>query len=176
MKINKQYNITCIDIFLYKNSKETKLYFPRERFFMITYKSSLLIIIRNLICAVFGSGIVILLLSLPLELNTAIIIGFVVLIYFLYLALISNNITIIISGDELSFYKQQKLEHSFNLNKVELYAKIRMINGGCDCYLIVSEGSCKQTCINCSMLGTETFYKLLYDLNMTEFEPICLRK
>ena len=135
---------------------------------MITYKSSLLIILRNLICATFGSGIVILLLSLSLELNAAIIIGFVVLTYFLYLALTSNNITIIIKGDELSFYRQQKLEQRFNLNKVELYAKVRTINGSSDCYLIVSEGTCRQTCIDCSTLGAKTFYKLLYALNMNE--------
>ena len=135
---------------------------------MITYKSSLLIILRNLICAAFGSGIVILLLSLFLELNAAIIIGFAALTYFLYLALAGNNIIIVINGDELSFYRQQKLKHRFNLNKVELYAKVRTINGSSDCSLIVIEGSCKQTCIDCSMLGAKTFYKLLYALNMNE--------
>jgi len=143
---------------------------------MITYKSSLLIILRNLICATFGSGLVTMLTILFLELHITIITGAAAFLYFLYLALAGNNITIIIRGNELSFYRQQKLEHRFNLNKVELYAKIRTINGGSNCCLIVSEGNCAQTSIDCSMLGAKTFYKLLYDLNMTEFEPICLRK
>ena len=142
---------------------------------MITYKGSLWIVIRNLLYGIGGSSLVTLIASCFLEFKIVFIIGAVVFSCFIYLALAGNSTNIVIKSEELSFYKQNKLKHRFNINKVDLYAKIRTQYGGSDCFLIVIEENRNQIVINCSMLGKNRFRRLLSDLCMAELEPIAIQ-
>lgn len=135
---------------------------------MITYKSSLFVIIKNVIYGVAGGAVLALILSWFIDnLVIAIAIAAVVGLFVVYLALFGDNIKIVIDGDDLSFYKMGKLKHHFKISEVGFRAKIKTRDGDSDCNLTVLSADGSETTIDCSMLGNSRFYKLLDSLDIT---------
>ena len=139
---------------------------------MITYKSSLFIIIKNIIYGIFGGGLAGLIASWFLELNISIIIGAVICFLICYFALVNDNIKLKIDGNDFYVYRLGKLKYHYKLDKVSLSAKIKTVDGDSDCILIVTEEGGGQTHIDCSMLGYSRFDRLLDTLGVTDPEPV----
>ena len=131
---------------------------------MKIYKSSLFIIVKNVIYGICGGAVIAFILNLLLLTYLAVIIGAVVGLLIIYFAVIGDNIRVVIDGDNFTVYRRGKAKHSFNMCEVSLEARIK--NRAGDCILTVTEQNGESTRIDCSMLGQNRFYRLLADLRV----------
>ncbi|MDR1100762.1 MAG: hypothetical protein LBL34_00120 [Clostridiales bacterium] len=139
---------------------------------MITYKCSILVIIKNVIYSLFGGVAAWLVASCFLEFNTAVMIGVGLCVIMLYFTLFGDRIKITVDDDILAVYRHGKIKHQFNLKEVGLHANVRTSQGDSDCMLTITESNGDETSVDCSLLGASRFYKLLHTLKVTDPAPV----
>jgi len=142
---------------------------------MIVYKSSAFVIIKNVIYGVIGGVVAAFIAHIFLQWYLSAAIGVVLGLFVVYIALIGDNIKVVIDGDALSVYRRGKRKYYFKISEVELRARIKTTDGDSDCDLSVTERNGDVTCIDCSMLGKSRFYKLLESLHVTDAAPAAVR-
>ena len=142
---------------------------------MKTFKSSVLIIIGNVLYGIIGAAIVAVILSFFLVAGLSIAIGAIVGLVIIYFAVIGDNIKLTIDDETLKVYKGSRVKHSFERNSVAISAQIKTVDGDSDCKLTVTNADGEETHVDCSMLGLSRFYKLLDELGVFKPEPIAVK-
>lgn len=138
---------------------------------MIVYKSNPLIVLKNLVYAAFGGLLATMIAGWFLGATISIIIGAAIALYIMYCVLYGDNFKIVVDGDELSFYRRDKLVHRFKISEVGFRANIRSSSADSDCTLTVVKPDGSSTRIDCTTLGESRFYELLDTLKITDQEP-----
>ena len=143
------------------------------------YKSSLYIIIKNIVYGICGGGVAALIIHIWLELIPSIAIGTALGLFIIYLAVYSDNIKLVIDSEKLSIYRFSKLKHEFNLSEVSIGATVKTTYDGAgsdsDCYLIITKSENEVERIDCSMLGARRFYRMLDDLEINNGDPVKIK-
>jgi len=143
------------------------------------YKSSLYIIIKNIVYGICGGGVAALIIHIWLDLIPSIVVGTSIGLFIIYLAVYADNIKLIIENEKLSIYRFSKLKHEFNLSEVSISASIKTTYDGAgsdsDCYLTITKSENKVERIDCSMLGVRRFYRMLDDLDINNGEPVKIK-
>ena len=143
------------------------------------YKSSLYIIIKNIIYGICGGGVIILIAHIWLDLTRAIALGSLIGIFIIYLAVFVDNIKLIIEDNKLSIYRFNKLKYEFNLEEVSIGASIKTTYDGAgsdsDCTLIITNSNGEVERIDCSMLGARRFYRMLDSLEINNGAPLKIK-
>lgn len=139
------------------------------------YKSSLYIIIKNIIYGIFGGAFATFIASIWLELTYSIAIGGTLGLLIIYFAVFGDNIRLLIDDEKLRIYRFRKLKHEFDLNEVSFSARIKTTydsaGSDSDCTLNVTKKDGETVSIDCSMLGARRFYRLLDDLEINNGAP-----
>jgi hypothetical protein len=120
---------------------------------------------------VAGGAVAALIASWFLDLTAAVVIGAFLGLLIIYFTLFSDNIRIVVDGDDFTVFRRGKVRHSFKLSEVGVHARIRTKSGDSDCKLTVEDAAGGKTYIDCSMLGASRFYRLLEALHVTDSEP-----
>jgi hypothetical protein len=138
---------------------------------MLTFKSSIFILIKNVFYGVVGGAVAALIASYFLDLTIAIAIGVVLGLLIIFFTLFSDNIKVVVGEGDFTVFRRGKARYSFKLSEVGFHARIRTKSGDSDCKLTVEEANGNKTYIDCSMLGASRFYRLLDALHVTDSEP-----
>lgn len=138
------------------------------------FKSSLFTLFKHVIYSIAGSVFLFFILYYFVK-NPFVTYGIpiLVLLYLLYSTLFSDNIRVVIKKDEgfMEVYSCNKLLHSFCLANVEFesYIKTTVDSAGSDsdCRLtVIDKTNGNRETIDCSMLGPDTYSKLLAALGV----------
>ena len=134
------------------------------------YKSSLFIIVKNIVYGVAGGFTAALVASWFLGSSAAIVIGFAVCAAIIYFAVIGDNITVVVENGEMIVSRFSRELHRFTLDECAFNAKIvttsDMTGGDSDCTLRVIDADGEETSIDCTMMGRTRFMRLLEDLGL----------
>ncbi len=105
--------------------------------------------------------------------NNFIIYGISILaaLFWLYTTMANDNIKIILDNDTMQVFCRNKLKRKYNLNGVvfDSYIKNPFETTGCDsdCNLFITDSAThKRETLNCSMLGQNTYFKLIDALGL----------
>ena len=139
---------------------------------MTVFKSSLFIIIKNVIYGVLGGTFAAVILNVFIDLPWAIVCGILLGLLIIYVVIIRDNFKVVIEDDRFTVYRHNKVKYRFTLSEVSLNARIKTVDGDSDCTLMVTEQDGKTTYIDLSMLGQSRFYRLLDALMITDSEPL----
>ena len=146
---------------------------------MKEYKSSILIIGKNVAYGVAGGFVAALVFSWFINAFVAVILGIAAGLAIIYFAVVGDNISLTLDDETLSIYRLGKLKHSFKRSECSFNAKIITTTGSMvsdsDCTLDVTDDDGEETQIDCSMLGKSRFMELLDDLGLTDPEPVALQ-
>lgn len=142
---------------------------------MKEFKSNPLVIGKNIIFAVFGGILVAIIANFFLTSFLSVILGIVIFGAISYLALVSNNIKVVIDGNKLTFYRGAKETHSFTISECSFHSLIQssLEDSSCDLTIKTPEDNYGVT-IDCSMLGKNRYLQLLDALGFNDQEPIDL--
>lgn len=137
---------------------------------MRIYKSSVLVIAKNIVYAVAGAFVAALILHWFINEAVAIAIGCLAGLAIAYFAVYQDNITVAVGDETLWVRRFGKILHSFILEECSFRANITTTSDSAgsdsDCILVVSDASGDETSIDCSMMGAGRFYELLEDLGL----------
>ncbi len=139
------------------------------------YKSSLFIIIKNIVYGIVGGAFAGFIATIWLDPLYCILIGSGLGLLLIYFAVFGDNIKLVIEDDKLYVYRFSKLKYEFNLEEVEINARIKTTydsaGSDSDCTLNVVKETGETVRVDCSMLGVTRFYRLLEDLKITDNVP-----
>lgn len=102
-----------------------------------------------------------------LRIETALIIGILFFLLIIYWSTVIDNIKVVIDGDELIFYRGKKEKYRFVISQCSFSSSIESSDGVDICTLVVKTIK-KETAIDCSMLGSKNYEKLLDILEINE--------
>ena len=145
---------------------------------MTEYNSSLFVIGKNIVYAVAGSLVVMLVASWFLSGAVAVVLGVAVALLIVYFAVYRDNIRVTVDGDTLSFWRFGTLLHEFPVAecgfKANIVTRRDMTGGDSDCTLRVVDAGGEETSIDCSMMGKTRFMRLLEDLGLVNAPAVPL--
>lgn len=142
---------------------------------MKTFKSSVLIIVGNVLYGIIGSVVVAVLLSFFLMPWLSIVIGAIVGLVIVYFAVVGDNVKLTVDDETLTVYKGSRVKYNFDRSAVTMSAHIKNVDGDSDCKLTVTNVTGEETHIDCSMLGLNRFYLLLDALGVFKPEPVAVK-
>ena len=129
------------------------------------YKSRVYRIIFNLLCGAALSFFVFYIAQIWLTLLTSIIITILVFLFYIWLVIWGNFITIIVNDKEL-IVKNGKKENRYEFNKYYFRARTVSSSGDTECSLYAIDENGHETHIDCELIGIGQFRYLLNDLKL----------
>ena len=129
------------------------------------YKSRVYRIIFNLLCGAALSFFVFYIAQIWLTLLTSIIITILVFLFYIWLVIWGNFITIIVNEKEL-IVKNGKKENRYEFNKYYFRARTVSSSGDTECSLYAIDENGFETYIDCELIGIGQFRYLLNDLKL----------
>lgn len=139
------------------------------------YKSSLFVVIKNVVYGIGAAFVAALVLSWFINGYLALLLGMAAGAAIIYFAVHGDNIRVLLDDDTVSFYRGKKLLHAFN--RVDHSFRAHVVttidstgsDSDCDLTVIAPDGS--ETRIDCSMLGYRRFMGLLDGLGFNDQSP-----
>ena len=129
------------------------------------YKSRVYRIIFNLLCGAALSFFVFYIAQIWLTLLTSIIITILVFLFYIWLVIWGNFITIIVNEKEL-IVKNGKKENRYEFNKYYFRARTVSSRGDTECSLYAIDENGNETHIDCELIGIGQFRQLINDLKL----------
>lgn len=129
---------------------------------MIELKSKKTRIFKEIIYAFVGAIFLSYVFSIFLRDDIALIIGILAFLLFSYFAIVSDNIKVIIDGDDLIFYNGKKKKYHYAISQCSFSSSIEYSSGIDTCTLVVKTPEDEiGEYIDCSMLGEKNYLELL---------------
>lgn len=138
---------------------------------MKEYKPSLFVLGKNAVYGIAGGFVAILILNAFLPAILALMLGVAAGLAILYFTFYSDNISVKLDEQEISFFRFGKLLYQFPLEGTSFSAKIVTTQeavSDSDCDLTIKTADGDEETVDCSMLGKSTFEELLKDLGLTD--------
>ena len=130
------------------------------------YKSRIYRIIFNFLCAAVLSLVIFFIAQIWLSQTISIIIASLIFLFYIWLVIWGNFITIIVTDKEL-IVKNGKREDRYEFSKYHFRARTVSSRGDTECTLYAIDENANETIIDCELIGIWQFKCLLADLKLT---------
>ena len=130
------------------------------------YKSRIYRIIFNFLCAAVLSLVIFFIAQIWLSQTISIIIASLIFLFYIWLVIWGNFITIIVTDKEL-IVKNGKKEDVYEFSKYHFRARTVSSRGDTECTLYAIDENSNETIIYCELIGIGQFRHLLADLKLT---------
>ena len=130
------------------------------------YKSRIYRIIFNFLCAAVLSLVIFFIAQIWLSQTISIIIASLIFLFYIWLVIWGNFITIIVTDKEL-IVKNGKKEDVYEFSKYYFRARTVSSRGDTECTLYAIDENANETIIDCELIGIGQFRHLLADLKLT---------
>ena len=135
------------------------------------YKSRIYRIIFNFLCAAVLSLVIFFIAQIWLSQTISIIIASLIFLFYIWLVIWGNFITIIVTDKEL-IVKNGKKEDRYEFSKYHFRARTISSSGDTECTLYSIDENGNETIIDCELIGIGQFKHLLADLKLTGGEQV----
>lgn len=135
------------------------------------YKSKIYRMLFNLLCGIALSFFVFYIAQIWLSPSVSIITAIILFIFYVWLIIWGNFITIILNEKEL-IVKKGKKENRYEFSKYRFRAKTVSSRNDTECTLYAIDENGKETIINCELIGIGQFRHLMNDLKLVIGEEI----
>ena len=135
------------------------------------YKSRIYRIIFNFLCAAVLSLVIFFIAQIWLSQTISIIIASLIFLFYIWLVIWGNFITIIVTDKEL-IVKNGKKEDVYEFSKYYFRARTVSSRGDTECTLYAIDENGNETIIDCELIGIGQFKHLLADLKLTGGEQV----
>lgn len=135
------------------------------------YKSRIYRIIFNFLCGAVLSFFIFFIVQIWLTQLTSIIIASLIFLFYIWLVIWGNFITIIVNEKEL-IVKNGKKEDRYEFSKYHFRARTVSSSGDTECTLYAIDKYENTTHIDCELIGIGQFKCLLADLKLTGDEQV----
>ena len=130
------------------------------------YKSRIYRIILNFLCGAILSFVIFSITQIWLSQLTSFIIASLIFLFYIWLIIWGNFITIIVNEKEL-IVKNGKKEDRYEFSKYHFRARTVSSGGDTECSLYAIDEHGTETIIDCELIGIGQFKSLLADLKLT---------
>jgi len=127
------------------------------------YKSRIYRIIFNFLCAAVLSLVIFFIAQIWLSQTISIIIASLIFLFYIWLVIWGNFITIIVTDKEL-IVKNGKREDRYEFSKYHFRARTVSSRGDTECTLYAIDENANETIIDCELIGIGQFKCLLFKI------------
>ena len=135
------------------------------------YKSRIYRIILNFLCGAILSFVIFSITQIWLSQLTSFIIASLIFLFYIWLIIWGNFITIIVNEKEL-IVKNGKKEDRYEFSKYHFRAKTVSSRGDTECTLYAIDENGNETIIDCELIGIGQFMELINDLKLDGSEKV----
>ena len=135
------------------------------------YKSRIYRIIFNFLCAAVLSLVIFFIAQIWLSQFISITIASLIFLFYIWLVIWGNFITIIVNDREL-IVKNGKKEDRYEFSKYYFRAKTVSSRGDTECTLYAIDENVNETIIDCELIGIGQFMNLISDLKLDNSEKV----
>ena len=139
---------------------------------MKEYKPSIYVICKNSVYGLLGGIIVGFIANMFFHYLLACLVGVGACALIIYFAVYKDSISIMLDDVKITFFRFGRLIYEFPLEDTHFQVKMKITTEDAisdnDCDLIVTTHDGHTETIDCSMLGPETFSRLLKDLGLAD--------
>ena len=135
------------------------------------YKSRIYRIIFNFLCAAVLSLVIFFIAQIWLSQTISIIIASLIFLFYIWLVIWGNFITIIVTDKEL-IVKNGKKEDRYEFSKYYFRARTVSSRGDTECTLYAIDENANETIIDCELIGIGQFMNLINDLKLDGSEKV----